>query len=152
MVIDSNTEYYLVSMLRQVSPETVDVALVELREEALRLRKVELFKKLGDIALLKSSIFREAAKVDVKYMEAVGSQAYLSASTLAFNNSKASIFYDLGDKFCKYSELLGSVSEELTLSKDPVELYLKYKKSGSDILLNKISKLGIFLNLAENEA
>jgi hypothetical protein len=151
--IDPTIEYYLVNILNQVTSSILDVTLVELQTEASKLKKVEAFRELGDTALVKSSIFREYNKVDISYLEHIGSQAYTTASILAYRQSNAALFFDLGNKFAAYSEILNKVTEEITIkSNDPLVLYEKYLKTKSEVILRKLNSLGMIINIIESEA
>ena len=152
------TERYLVGLLAELGhDETVlNKSLVELELESHELEaeaRLEHLRTLGDHALSISGLFEahlEHHGLTRRYVSEVGSRAYHTACQLATacaQSSAAAVFYDLGERFRTYAEVLDDVREKTALGTrdDVLSLYERYEKTGSPALLNRLSARGVLL-------
>jgi hypothetical protein len=157
--VPARTERYLVGLLAELGhDETVlSRSLVELELESHELawaERLERLRTLGDQALSISGLFEahlEHHGLSRAYVSEVGSRAYYSASQIATacgqhtQRSTAAVYYDLGERFCTYAEVLDDVREKTALGTrdDVLSLYERYEKTGSPALLNRLVERGV---------
>lgn len=152
------TECYLVAMLATLGAgPNVGTSLIELRVEAEsgpRALRLDRLRALGDHALSRASLFdaqRERSGVSRSYVVDLGSQAYRGASLLASSSgrpaerTRAAVFFDLGEHFDRYTEVLEDVREETSLggTNDVLTLYERYLRTGSPVLLSRLTSRGV---------
>jgi hypothetical protein len=152
------TEAYLVALLAALGPSVVpQTSLTELRIEAESAPLPERLDKLravGDLALSRTGLF--AAKlgrigVSKDYVSDLGTQAYRAASQLASvsprntDRTRAAVFFDLGDRFGTYTDVLEDVREATHLGEpdDLLALYERYARTGSSAVLAKLGARGV---------
>jgi len=154
------TECYLVRLLATLAHDgsTLSQTLVELRCEAERGRREERLSKLrtlGDKALSISSLFEANLSrqgVSRSYVEDMGKNAYRCASHLASASPRnherlhAEVFFDLGEHFSTYAEVLLDVREATALGggNDVLSLFERYRKSHSPALLERLLAQGVW--------
>ena len=140
------TAYYLVNLLcgfvRMEGPDAQSG--IESEPLALRLGLAlerggsELrsgLRRVGDLSLFVSGFFSDSLTykvVDVDYYVTVGGYAYGSLSRYE-NESFASVFGELAEKFVSFVDVLGEVSKRSALSRDSdlLRLYEKWLRTGS---------------------
>jgi hypothetical protein len=159
------TERYLVDLLADLGhDETVlarSLVALELASQELgHEERLEQLRCLGDRALSISGLFDahlERQGVSRGYITEVGSRAYRCASQLASASSRgpsrarAPIFFDLGEHFVTYADVLDDVREATALGTrdDVLSLYERYTKTGSPALLSKLTERGVLAVLPE---
>jgi hypothetical protein len=155
-----HTESYLVRLLATLAHDgsALSHTLVELSCEAQQGRREERLSKLralGDKALSISSLFEANLSrqgVSRSYVEDMGKIAYRHASHLASASPKshervhAEVFFDLGEHFSTYAEVLLDVREATALGggNDVLSLFERYKKSHSPALLERLLAQGVW--------
>lgn len=152
------TEAYLVAMLSALGAGvTPNVSLAELRieaEAAPRTQRLDKLRALGDIALSRLGLFEaKLGRIGVSksYVAELGTQAYLAASQLASasgvrgDRARAAVFYDLGERFTVYTDVLEDVRESTSLSggDDLLALYERYTRTGSPSVFAKLAARGV---------
>jgi hypothetical protein len=154
------TESYLVRLLATLAHDAsaLSQTLVELRCEAESGRREERLSKLralGDKALSVSSLFEAHLAhlgVSRSYVEDMGKSAYRCASHLASASPRshervhAEVFFDLGEHFSTYAEVLLDVREATALGggNDVLSLFERYRKSHSPALLERLLAQGVW--------
>jgi hypothetical protein len=159
------TERYLVGLLAELGHDEtmLNKSLVELELESHELdaeARLSHLRTLGDHALSISGLFEphlERHGLTRRYVSEVGSRAYHSACQLATAGAQsavAAVFYDLGERFRTYAEVLDDVREKTALGTpdDVLSLYERYEKTGSPALLNRLSARGVLLLASEQGA
>jgi hypothetical protein len=161
----ARTERYLVGLLAELGhDETVlNKSLVELELESHELEaeaRLEHLRTLGDHALSISGLFEahlEHHGLSRRYVSEMGSRAYHTACQLATacaQGGAAAVFYDLGERFRTYADVLDDVREKTALGTrdDVLSLYERYERTGSPALLNRLSARGVLLLSSERDA
>jgi hypothetical protein len=159
------TERYLVDLLADLGHDETVLAhsLVALELESQDLDhegRLDLLRSLGDRALSISGLFDahlEHHGLSRGYVTEVGSRAYRCASQLASasargpSRARAPVFFDLGERFITYADVLDDVREATALGTrdDVLSLYERYTKTGSPALLSKLSERGVLAVLPE---
>jgi hypothetical protein len=154
------TESYLVRLLATLAHDAsaLSQTLVELRCEAESGRREERLSKLralGDKALSVSSLFEAHLAhlgVSRSYVADMGKSAYRCASHLASASPRshervhAEVFFDLGEHFSTYAEVLLDVREATALGggNDVLSLFERYRKSQSPALLERLLAQGVW--------
>jgi hypothetical protein len=162
-----HTESYLVRLLSALANDgaALSQTLVELRCEAELGRREERLSKLrslGDKALSISSLFEAHLAhqgVSRSYVEDMGKSAYRHASHLASASHRkserahAEVFFDLGEHFSTYAEVLLDVREATALGggNDVLSLFERYKKSHSPALLERLLAQGVWTQTGSDE-
>ena len=89
----------------------------------------------------------------------MGSRAYRCASQLAASargpaRARAPVFFDLGEHFVTYADVLDDVREATALGTrdDVLSLYERYTKTGSPALLSRLSERGSASGRSPREA
>lgn len=156
-------EYYLVSLLTDyarpdaLSHETLERPLTLLLDEAMHAPSSERFERLralGDGVLYVSGFFAphlETRGVEVRYVTSLGARAYDGAGRMlrgANDNHVPDLFFELAENFSRFSELLASVAERLSLSAAPtskgvLKLYERWLKTGSEHLGSELVQRGV---------
>jgi hypothetical protein len=152
------TEAYLVTMLAALGASVAPHAsLTELRIEAESgpaSQRLDKLRALGDLALSRIGLFEaKLGRIGVSksFVADVGVQAYRTASQLASASSRSNdraravVFYDLGEHFERYTDVLEEVRESTSLagSDDLLALYERYTRTGSSSVLAKLTARGI---------
>jgi hypothetical protein len=158
------TERYLVDLLADLGHDETVLArsLVALELESQELapdERLEQLRALGDRALSISGLFDahlEHQGLSRGYVTEVGSRAYRCASQLAASargpaRARAPVFFDLGEHFVTYADVLDDVREATALGTrdDVLSLYERYTKTGSPALLSRLSERGVLTVLPE---
>jgi hypothetical protein len=163
-----HTESYLVRLLSTLAHDSAALSqtLVELRCEAelgKREERLAKLRTLGDKALSISSLFEAHLSrqgVSRSYVEDMGKNAYRHASHLAsvsrrsHERAHAEVFFDLGEHFSTYAEVLLDVREATALGggNDLLSLFERYKKSHSPALLERLLALGVWAQTEDDDS
>jgi hypothetical protein len=162
-----HTESYLVRLLSALAHDgaALSQTLVELRCEAELGRREERLSKLrtlGDKALSISSLFEAHLSrqgVSRSYVEDMGKNAYRRASHLAsasrrrHERAHVEVFFDLGEHFSTYAEVLLDVREATALGggNDVLSLFERYKKSHSPALMERLLAQGVWTQTGNDD-
>lgn len=161
-----DTVYYVVNLLAYYThadnlfsqtAEGIDLkplALIyaEAVEAHSREERHAALKRLGDVALLISGLFSSSLNrkvVDVDYYMAMGGSAYAHLSDISRGTVRGrafcGIFGELSDKFPRFVDVLGEVSEQSGLGSqtDIMRLYEVWLRTGSRRAAERLRKLGI---------
>lgn len=164
---DPNTEFYLVDLLsRFMFTESLykeDGESGEKKQEVLALllaksietddasQKMKGLRRLGDISLYTAGFFGDSLSrkiVDVDYYIQMGRTAYSSLSQLstsALDSAFQQVFWELGDRFEKFVDVLGVIADA-SLPKDPkniLRLYEIWLKTRSERAEKSLKEAGI---------
>lgn len=150
---------YLVGLLAELGHDTsaLSRSLVELSLEAEAAPPTERFsclRHLGDQALSVSGLFEahlDRLGVARSYLVGVGSRAYrgacqlASASSHADERARAEVFFDLGERFETYANVLEDVREATALGTrdDVLSLYERFQKTRSPALAERLLAHGV---------
>jgi hypothetical protein len=152
------TEAYLVAMLAALGASvTPSVSLTELRletEAARPAQRLDKLRALGDLALSRIGLFEaKLGRIGVSksYVAELGTQAYIAASQLASasgrsaDRTRAAVFYDLGERFTVYTDVLEDVRESTSLAggDDVLALYERFTRTGSPSVFAKLAARGV---------
>jgi hypothetical protein len=157
--IADDTSFYLVNLL--CAYVRLDDAGTPLHDEPLALRLARaletggaeqraLLRRLGDVSLFVSGFFSDSLNrriVDVDYYVSMGEYAYSSLSRQE-SDGVAAVFAELSDRFERFVDVLGEVSEQssLTSNSDLLRLYERWLRTGSPWTGQKLAARGIVPN------
>ncbi|HEY5789774.1 MAG TPA: hypothetical protein VIX81_04065 [Gammaproteobacteria bacterium] len=163
---DADTVYYLVNLLThfvraenlfQETPEGLELRpLAFLYADALhgttRADRNDALRRLGDVALFIAGFFADSLDrkaVDVDYYIAMGGGAYGSLSqnlrgTLR-GQALSPMFRELAEKFDRFVDVLGEISEEAQMSdtRNLLRTYEVWLRTGSPRLAERLRALGV---------
>ncbi len=155
------TEFYLVGLLATLGHDTAALSrsLVELSSELVEGRagsdeQLSRLRCVGDQALSVSGLFEAHLArrgISRSYVSEVGSRAYRSASQLASKSreraerARAEVFFDLGEHFRTYTEVLEDVREATVLGTpdDVLSLYERFCKTRSPAVAERLLAHGV---------
>lgn len=165
------TEFYLVQLLTQFAKSEAiyrkegqryeDELLCSLLEKAIeadRQARIQLFKRMGDIALYIAGYFPESLSrkiVDLSYYVQMGGSAYSSVSLLVTEKPIQPLFEELANKFNRWVDILSEVSARGKLGrseKDLLQLYDNWRSTGSRIALTLLKEKGILPHPGSEES
>ena len=158
-----HTEFYLVRLLTdfcrrdnlQASPHPEDTPLAILYLESLQnggSEGLRLLKQIADFALYTSGFFQDSLarkNIDLDYYVNMGGNAYRHLHSRARETSHgeafAETFWELGEGFIRFVDVLAEISERSNILKDSdlLRLYEKWLSTGSDRLKQKLEAFGI---------
>jgi len=152
LVLSDEIKHYLLNLLlsrRQELPYDGMTTLTELylsaREEEYRFRKIDCFKKMGDISITKVGIFPGSFNRTMKneYYRNMGILGY-KETYLCSNNQ---IYHDLSINYDLCVDAIHGVNI-LSMKNDIIKLYNFWKKTESRAAKKRLGKLG-FLEIGE---
>lgn len=121
--------------------------LSEMLSEALEadlVRRISIFRQLGDTSLVVSGCFSEALSrrsVDLSYYQQMGETAYFHLSQLSDNSN---VFDELSEEFICIASLIHYAFMELKIVDMSAEDLLNlYSSTESDVILKSLKEKGI---------
>ena len=168
------TEFYLVDLLsrflhtanltideeKNIFEEPLALQLYKALEQKTLEEKIDILKKIGDVALYITGFFSQylgRKSVDDEYYITMGKGAYGAVSELSRRKPKkeivTEIFIELSAKFRNIVDLLTEVSElsKIADDSDLMNIYEKWLKTKSPLLKKKLLEKGIVPVLKEAE-
>ena len=150
------TEFYLVNLLTEFTrgelddePLALKLAQAALETPAVRAR---FLKEVGDTSLWVSGFFGDSLAhrlVAVDYYITLGEQAYATLAGLNVmsraGETFAGVYGELADKFPRFVDVLGEVSEKSALGSNRglVHLYERWLRTRSEWLAQKLMAHGL---------
>ena len=158
-----HTEFYLVRLLSDFcrrdnlysSPQHEDTPLAILYLESLQNdgpESLRLLKQIADFALYISGFFQDSLQrknIDLDYYVAMGGNAYRSLHSRARDTTHGEVFaetfWELGEGFVRFVDVLAEISERSNILKDSdvLRLYEKWLSTGSERIKQKLAEFGI---------
>ena len=154
--------FYLVTLLHDfIQPQRRFEALGMAGNEALAElfclaltedgpRRLPLLKLTGDTSLFLAGFFPDALSRQAPGMDyyiRMGGYAYGTAAGVSTSAAAAEVFDELAEKFGRYVDVLGEVSEKCSLldANNLLRLYQQWQETGSERAANLLRRAGVAL-------
>ncbi|MGE4232232.1 MAG: hypothetical protein AB7F43_02785 [Bacteriovoracia bacterium] len=114
-------------------------------------KKIYGLQRLGDISLYTAGFFGESLSrkvVDIDYYIGMGKNAYGNLAQLHVEKTFQKVFTDLSERFHKFVDVLGEISQAANLNdaKDILRLYEVWLKTRSERAEKSLKEIGIIPN------
>ncbi len=108
----------------------------------------ELMRIVADRSLYLTGFFADSLQrkvVDIDYYIEIGSAAYSNLSSWTRQDTISSVFDTFSKRFLDYVEVLNYISEKSQVQgdQDVLRLYDRYLRTGSEIVRDKLTELGV---------
>lgn len=152
------TEFYLVNLLNQfmtadnLSEEPLALLLKSAVDEPHPLKRIEQFRRVGDLSLYVAGYFQESLNykvVDVDYYIGMGGNAYERVASVAEEKSIRAVYSELSAKFGRCVDVLAEVSDVTQAprtEKDILRLYEVWVRTRSERAAKALQDAGILPN------
>ncbi|MEM7354195.1 MAG: hypothetical protein AAF657_25550 [Acidobacteriota bacterium] len=120
------------------------------------MRRFNLFKLSGDLALFISGVFVDSLErraLDADYYGRLGGSAYASVAVSCRSRESATVFEELATGFERFVDILTEVGESCGLADDSDVLHLfeRWQRTGSRHSAEALHRLGVSLGLGSGE-
>jgi hypothetical protein len=147
-------EYYLVNLLSEYATSTLDDEPLALRlaqaQTAMPEERARCLRAVGDHSLYVSGFFADSLQrslVDVDYYIQIGGTAYAQLGHMPARGMPGDVYLELSDKFARFVDVLGEVSEASALGNNlgVVQLYERWLRTGSEWIARRLRARGMVL-------